>query len=99
MPSSDQLDQLAREQKHITVKVSYFALLKEQAQKDVETLTLTGDISTRHCEALWLHLCDRYPFTLKASQMRVAINDAFSNWDTPLNDGDHVVFIPPVAGG
>jgi len=29
----------------------------------------------------------------------VAINEDFSDWNTPLKDGDELVFIPPVAGG
>jgi molybdopterin converting factor small subunit len=31
--------------------------------------------------------------------LRVAINEEFADWTRPLEDGDHVVFIPPVAGG
>jgi len=27
------------------------------------------------------------------------VNDEFCDWETPLRDGDLVVFIPPVAGG
>ena len=33
------------------------------------------------------------------SQLRVAINAAFADWESELRDGDEVVFIPPVAGG
>ena len=29
----------------------------------------------------------------------VAINDEMAGWDTPLADGDEVLFFPPVAGG
>ena len=28
-----------------------------------------------------------------------AVNDEFVDWSTTLNDGDKLVFIPPVAGG
>jgi molybdopterin converting factor small subunit len=31
--------------------------------------------------------------------LRVAINNEFRDWSTPLAEGDAVVFIPPVAGG
>jgi molybdopterin converting factor small subunit len=36
---------------------------------------------------------------LPASQLKVAVNAAFSDWNQALADGDEVVFIPPVAGG
>jgi len=29
----------------------------------------------------------------------VAINDEMCDWETVLNDGDEVLFFPPVAGG
>ncbi|MGH8244731.1 MAG: MoaD/ThiS family protein, partial [Steroidobacteraceae bacterium] len=32
-------------------------------------------------------------------QLKVAVNAAFGGWDQALQDGDEVVFIPPVAGG
>ena len=31
--------------------------------------------------------------------LRVAVNDAFVGWDTPLADGDRVVFLAPSSGG
>jgi len=31
--------------------------------------------------------------------VRVAVNEAYTEWDQPVGDGDAVAFIPPVAGG
>jgi len=33
------------------------------------------------------------------SNFKIAVNDEFSDWDIKLNDGDRLVFIPPVTGG
>ena len=30
---------------------------------------------------------------------KIAVNDEFSDWDIELNEGDRLVFIPPVTGG
>ncbi len=48
---------------------------------------------------LYAELGARYPFTLAPEMLRVAINNEFRDWSTPLAEGDAVVFIPPVAGG
>ena len=90
-------DTLSAEQ--LQVRVSYFALLKEQAQKEGEVLVLNPTQEAHTCNDLWQQLSAQYGFTLTASQMRVAINDVFVPWETALKTGDHVVFIPPVAGG
>jgi molybdopterin converting factor small subunit len=31
--------------------------------------------------------------------LRVAVNEEFVDWSRPLESGDRIVFIPPVAGG
>ena len=77
------------------ISVRYFALLREQAGRDSETVE-TGELSGR---ALYQQLVSKYKFSLDSSRVRLAINDAFSDWDTVLKDGDTVVFVPPVAGG
>ncbi|MAX29374.1 MAG: hypothetical protein CMG14_00165 [Candidatus Marinimicrobia bacterium] len=33
------------------------------------------------------------------TNFKIAVNDEFSQWDIKLNNGDRLVFIPPVTGG
>jgi molybdopterin-guanine dinucleotide biosynthesis protein A len=77
------------------IRVQYFALLREQAGRSAETLATRA----RTPRDLYVELAARYPFTLPAEMLRVAINAEFSDWAQPLAAGDSVVFIPPVAGG
>jgi molybdopterin-guanine dinucleotide biosynthesis protein A len=77
------------------VSVQYFALLREQAGRREETVLTAA----RTAQDLYQQLAARYPFTLPAEVLRVAVNEEFSEWSAPLKDGDAVVFIPPVAGG
>lgn len=77
------------------VRLQYYALLREQAGRQSETV----DTKAATPAALYAELARRHGFRLPASQLRVAVNAAFSDWDRELRDGDEVVFIPPVAGG
>ena len=77
------------------IRVQYFALLREQAGRSAETLATRA----RTPRELYTELAARYPFTLPAEMLRVAINAEFGDWAQPLKSGDSVVFIPPVAGG
>ena len=79
----------------LTIRVQYYALLREQAGRSDETLTTRA----RDARELYTELSGRYPFTLPAEMLRVAINAEFGEWTQPLEAGDAVVFIPPVAGG
>ena len=77
------------------ILVEYFALFREMAGCDKEFIkTDAVDAS-----ALYREIQERHALALDPGRMKVAINDEFSAWDTPLTDGDRVVFIPPVAGG
>ncbi|MGH8130302.1 MAG: MoaD/ThiS family protein [Steroidobacteraceae bacterium] len=77
------------------VRLHYYALLREQAGRQFE------DVDTgAHTPAdLYAELAARHGFRLPQSQLKVAVNSAFSDWNRALLDGDEVVFIPPVAGG
>jgi len=78
-----------------TIRVQYYALLREQAGRSDETLTT----NSRTPRELYDELAARYPFTLPADLLRVAVNAEFGDWSQTLRTGDAVVFIPPVAGG
>ena len=91
--SSQPSAQASTQSKHITVQ--YYALLREQAGRREEALTTTAPTPRE----LYAELAGRYPFSLGADVLRVAINSEFGEWSAPLKDGDAVVFIPPVAGG
>lgn len=78
-----------------TLHIQYFALLREQAGMSEQRL---------QCEALtpaqlYEQLCTEHGFSLSPGQLRAVVNEEFVNWEHTLNDGDRVVFIPPVAGG
>lgn len=76
------------------VRIEYFALLREhvgQAHEDLDTNAATvGE--------LYAELDRRHAFPA-VGRVKVAVNDEFSDWTSPVSDGDYVVFIPPVAGG
>jgi molybdenum cofactor guanylyltransferase len=78
-----------------TIRVQYYAILREQAGRSDETL----DTSAGTPAELYAELSRRHPFQLGPAQLKVALNSEFSDWQTPLKHGDTVVFIPPVAGG
>lgn len=78
-----------------TLRVQYYAILREQAGRSEETL----DTQAATPAELYDELRQRHPFQLAASQLKVALNSEFSDWNTQLRQGDTVVFIPPVAGG
>ncbi|MGH8198851.1 MAG: NTP transferase domain-containing protein [Steroidobacteraceae bacterium] len=79
----------------LQLNVQYYALLREQAGRSSESLVTTANTPRE----LYQELKGRYPFSLAAEMLRVAINSEFGDWGQRLRDGDSVVFIPPVAGG
>jgi molybdopterin converting factor subunit 1 len=79
----------------ISVTVQYFAILREQRGLAEEKLATAAATPT----ALYDELRGRHQFTLTADRVRAAINDEFVAATAALRDGDHIVFIPPVAGG
>jgi len=78
-----------------TLRIQYYAILREQAGRSEETLDTTAATPAE----LYDELRRRHPFQLTSAQLKVALNSEFSDWHTPLRHGDTVVFIPPVAGG
>lgn len=77
------------------IQITYFAILRDQ--RGLEEETLETNLST--AEELFVELKEKHGFSLDKHHMKVAINDSFAQWSARLEPGDHVTFIPPVAGG
>lgn len=77
------------------VTINYYAMFREEAGCSGERVeTENGDATV-----LFETLNSKYGFSMSRNHVRLAVNDAFVDWGTPLNDGDSIVFIPPVTGG
>ena len=78
-----------------TVHIEYFAQLREQAGMDKESL----QVNCENYSELYDLLKDQYQFTLDKESLKLSVNESFESFDREILDGDHVVFIAPVAGG
>ena len=79
----------------ISLRVQYFAALRDQAGRSEETVATLA----RTPRALYEELRVARGLQLRPEQLRVAVNEDFADWTRPLAAGDSVVFLPPVAGG
>ena len=79
--------------KSITIK--YFASMRELSKHSEETI----DTNANTAEELYQQLQAQYHFPLAIKELRVAVNDQFSDMDYELQSGDELVFIPPMSGG
>lgn len=78
-----------------TVKLLYFASLRDAAGMAEETLgTTAADL-----RALYAELRERHGFVMPLERIRVAVDGAFARLDDAVRDGSEVAFIPPVSGG
>ena len=77
-----------------TVTVLYFASLRDAAGVEREEVATDGDLRTLYDA---LHVT--HGFGLPRERLRVAVDGAFVRWDTPVQGGSEVAFIPPVSGG
>jgi molybdopterin converting factor small subunit len=79
----------------ITVSVRWFAAFREATGVSTEPVT-----SVAVCPAdLFEEMKTRHQGLGDRGAALVAINDEISDWDTQLQDGDEILFFPPVAGG
>ena len=82
----------------MTVKLLYFAALRDLLGRSEETLTLPASVTT--VRALAEHLSARAPaLGERMGHVRIARNEAFASPDEALAEGDVIALIPPVAGG
>lgn len=78
-----------------SVSVSYFAILREERGLEQETLSTSAETVGQ----LWESLRESHKFTLSRDLLRASVNEELVSWNHKIEEGDHVVFIPPVGGG
>ncbi|MCW8924834.1 MAG: MoaD/ThiS family protein, partial [Xanthomonadales bacterium] len=75
--------------------VRYFALFRDQVGCESEAVEWTGGTAAE----LFHLLGENHPSLKAEAAALVAVNDEMAHWETSLEDGDEVLFFPPVAGG
>lgn len=85
----------------MTIKLVYFAWIREQIGKSEEYLTLPADVTSVEQLLSYLSgLGDNYAQALRcADVIRVAINQEHVTHDTPLSGAAEIALFPPMTGG
>ena len=79
------------------VHVRFFASLRETAGRDSFTLELPEGATPADA---WSRLVAELPgLAPRRASLSAAVNRRYASFDSPLADGDELVFIPPVSGG
>ena len=77
------------------LQVHYFAAFRDATGLGSEQV----DTSAATPEALFAECAARHPRLRRFTASLVAINDEMTDWNATLEEGDRVLFFPPVAGG
>ncbi len=81
----------------MNIHIRYFASLRETVGLGEEQLTIAEGERVANVRAL---LSTRYPNLQPILERSVcAVNRSYVPPETPLKDGDELVFIPPMGGG
>ena len=79
------------------VRVRLFASLREAAGVAEALVELPGG---GHAEDAWACLVGSFPaLAPRRASLAVSVNRRYARFDTALQEGDELVFIPPVSGG
>jgi sulfur-carrier protein len=79
------------------VRVRLFASLREAVGSSEVPLELPASATA---EEAWRRLAADFPaLGPRRASLAVSVNRRYARFDTSLEDGDELVFIPPVSGG
>ena len=82
----------------MSVKVLYFASLKEALGMSGEAVELPADVATVGALRAWLVAQGRDKLA-SAKNLRCAVNQNMAGLDAAVKEGDEIAFFPPVTGG
>ena len=79
------------------VRIRLFASLREAVGRSEVELDLAEGATA---EEAWERLAGEHAgLAARRARLTAAVNRSYAPFDTPLRDGDEVVFVPPVSGG
>lgn len=82
----------------MSVKILYFAGLKEKLGMSGESVELPAGVATIGSLRDWLVGQGREALGT-AKNLRCAVNQDMAKLDAAIQDGDEIAFFPPVTGG
>ncbi len=78
-----------------TIRIHYFAAFRDATGTSEETVATAAEtLGDLFEERLGAH-----DGLHREAAAKVAVNDTLVDWSAPFEDGDEVLFFPPVAGG
>lgn len=80
-----------------TIHIRHFALVRELVGVNQESRTYPDLVTP---DEVFADIGRDHPDLARLrGTVRVMVNHAYGAWDSPLEDGDELAFIPPVSGG
>ncbi len=78
-----------------TIHIQYYALLREERGVSKESISTNA----KDLKTLYSELQKKHKLSLSTDILRVALNNQYAPWTSPIKNQDSIVFRPAVTGG